>query len=187
MSRIPNIEPSPYPDKSKIEPRIDPNVELGRAISRCFYAVSVGDDALLSCALDSLKTAVPNSLKEIVDEIGSECTTIVPTWKRPRHDGWGLSVDPLAPAIMNDKEDLHYNPHFKGRRFEQILDEQGNPTDRWKAVTEEGGIHWMSPVYSEEPITDYNQEFRRIMTALEDHGLWWTDKKDAEQFKKVVK
>ena len=187
MSRIPDIEPSPFPDKSKVEQKISPDTELSRAISRCFYAVSIGDDALLSCSLDSLKTAVPNSLKEIVDEIGVECTTVVSTWKRPKMDWGGLSLDPENPAIMNEKDELHYDPHFRGRRYEPILGEDGEPTGRYKTIIEEGGIHWMSPIYHEDPVTNHNEEFRRIMMALEDAGLWWKDKKDAEPFKKVMK
>jgi hypothetical protein len=187
MNRRPEIEPNenPYPDKSKVEQSVDPNTELGRAISRCFYAVSVGDQDLLMCALDSLKTAVPNNIKTILDEIEEICTTTESRWKRPKAS-WAnsLSIDPLSPVIRNEKNDLDYDPSFVGRRFEPVLGEDGEPTGRYTAIQEEGGPHWMSPIYSEEQVTNYNQEFRMIMTALEDNGLWWREKKDTEHFRR---
>ena len=167
---------NPYPDERKIEGKIDPNAELGRAISRCFFALSIGDDMLLASALDAVKIAVPNNLKFVCDEIEEECTVVVPKWVRPKNPGlYMLSKDPLDPVIDNRRGvDLDYNPERMGRRFEFTKDEEDR--EGGEEGVERGGPNWISPLYVKEEVTDHRLMFRYVLTELENNGLWWQER-----------
>jgi hypothetical protein len=141
---------------------LDPEKIVWLQIQRCNVLHSQGDEILYGNAVLSLLINVPEDIRLEVEDHEEEYHIVKKQWVPQGR----FSGDPEAPFIINNRGDLDYDAAYRGRRYEK-------DGDGWKEVYETGGIHQVSPIWTETENWDYYVLQKLIMAALQNHGLTW--------------